>query len=170
MFMRTSRLAAPFLALAALTLAAQTIYPPNKRANLAPKAPLPAAKAQPRPSAQSDALIEAGIRAKFAKSKINADKFQVHVQGGVATIEGKTDVIQHKGVATRMAKTAGAVAVNNHVQTSDAAKQKAAANLAKGRRRAQIKRGDARSETPAATHLLSTPRAPSGQKAMDQRK
>ena len=77
-----------------------------------------------------DALIEAAIRAKFAKSKINADKFQVHVQGGVATIEGKTDVIQHKGVATRMAKTAGAVAVNNHVQISDAAKQKAAANLA----------------------------------------
>ena len=48
--------------------------------------------------------MEAVIRAKFAKSKIDADKFQVHVQGGVATIEGKTDVIQHKGTATRMAK------------------------------------------------------------------
>jgi BON domain-containing protein len=95
----------------------------------------------------TDAQIEAVIRAKFAKSKIGADKFQVHVQGGVATIEGKTDVVQHKGVATRLAKSGGAVAVNNHVQPSEAAKQKAAANLAKGRRRAQIKRGDTRSQT-----------------------
>jgi osmotically-inducible protein OsmY len=95
----------------------------------------------------SDTRLEAAIRAKFAKSKINADKFQVHVQGGVATIEGRTDVIQHKGTATRMAKTAGAVAVNNRVQITDAARQRATANLEKGRRRAQIKRGDARSET-----------------------
>ena len=98
-------------------------------------------------AALPDAQIEAAIRAKFAKSKINADKFQVHVQGGVATIEGRTDVIQHKGVATRLAKTGGAVAVNNHIQISDAAKQKAAANLEKGRRRAQVKRGEPRSET-----------------------
>ena len=94
----------------------------------------------------SDSQLEAAIRAKFAKSKIDADHFQVHVQGGVATIEGRTDVIQHKGVATRMAKTAGAVAVNNRVQTSEAAKQKAAANLEKGRRRAQIKRSESRSD------------------------
>jgi hypothetical protein len=170
MFMRTSRLAAALISLAALALAAETVYPPNKRANFAPKAPLPAAKTQQRPTAQSDALVEAAIRTKFAKSKIDADKFQVHVQGGVATIEGKTDVIQHKGVATRMAKTAGAVAVNNHIQTSDAAKQKAAANLATGRRRAQIKRGDARSQTPTATHLLAAPKASAGQKAAEQRK
>jgi len=102
-------------------------------------------KQAPRP-AMTDAQLESAIRARFAKSKINADKFQVHVQGGVATIEGRTDVIQHKGTATRMAKTAGAVAVNNHVKASDAAKQKAAANLATGRRRAQVKRGDARSD------------------------
>jgi hypothetical protein len=95
----------------------------------------------------SDAQIEAAIHAKMAKSKIGADKFRFHVQGGVATIEGRTDVIQHKGAATRMAKTAGAIAVVNHIQISDAARQRAEANLAKGRRRAQIKRGDARSET-----------------------
>ena len=65
----------------------------------------------------------------------------------MATIEGRTNVIQHKGVATRLAKTGGAVAVNNHIQISDAAKQKAAANLEKGRRRVQIKRGDARSDS-----------------------
>jgi len=36
--------------------------------------------------------------------------------------------------------------VNNRIQLSDAAKQKAAANLETGRRRAQIKRGDSRSD------------------------
>jgi osmotically-inducible protein OsmY len=100
----------------------------------------------PRPSAQSDAAVEAAIRAKFAKSKINGDKFQVHVQGGVATIDGKTDVLQHKGAATRMAKSAGALSVRNRIQLSDAAKQRASANLAEGRRRAQISRGTPRSE------------------------
>jgi len=94
----------------------------------------------------SDAQLEAAIRAKFTKSKINADNFTVRVQGGVATIDGKTDVVQHKGTATRMCRTAGAVVVNNRVQISDAAKQKAAGNLEVGRRRAQIKRGDARTE------------------------
>ena len=68
------------------------------------------------------------------------------MQGGVATLEGKTDVVQHKGSATRMAKAAGAIAVNNRIQVSDAAKQKSADNLEQGRRRAQIKRGEARSE------------------------
>ena len=116
--------------------------PPHQR-EAAPK-PAPRQAGKPAPS---DVRLEAAIRAKFAKSKINADKFQVHVQGGVATIEGRTDVTQHKGVATRLAKTGGALAVNNHIQVSDAAKQKAAANLEQGRRRAQIKRGDARSDT-----------------------
>src|ERR1043166_8237953 len=108
----------------------------------------PAAKSAP--ARQPDSQVEAAIRAKFAKSKINADKFQVHVQGGVATIEGRTDVIQHKGVATRLARTSGAVAVNNRIQISDAARQKAAANLEKGRRRVQVQRGEARSEASAA--------------------
>ena len=107
----------------------------------------PAAKAPVKQAVQSDAQIEATIRAKFARSKINAEKFTVHVQGGVATIEGKTNVIQRKGTATRLAKTGGAIAVNNHVQLSDAAKQKAADNLDQGLRRAQVKRGDPRSDT-----------------------
>lgn len=93
----------------------------------------------------SDAQLERVIRAKFAKSK-SAKTFTVHVQGGVATIEGKTDVIQHKGAATHMAKSAGAAAVNNRVEISDAARQKAAGNLETGRRRAQIKRGEPRKE------------------------
>jgi osmotically-inducible protein OsmY len=80
-----------------------------------------------------DAQVERTIRAKFAKSKINAEHFTVSVQNGVATIEGKTNVIQHKGVATRLAKTGGAVAVENHIQVSEAARAKAAAKLAQVR-------------------------------------
>ncbi len=121
--------------------------PPASHQPAAPTKSTPSKAAGKRATpALTDAQLEAAIRAKLAKSKSGADKFQVHVQGGVATIEGKTDVIQHKGTATRMAKTAGAVAVNNHIQVSDAAKKKSAANLETGRRRAQIKRGDARSD------------------------
>ena len=104
-----------------------------------------AGKTQP---AKSDVEIETAIKAKLAKSpKLSQEHLQVRVQGGVATFEGKTDVVQHKGTATRMAKSAGAVAVNNHIQVSEAAKEKAAGNLETGRRRAQVKRGDARSQT-----------------------
>jgi hypothetical protein len=102
-----------------------------------------AAKSQPK---LTDAQLEAAIRAKFAKSKIHEDKFTVRVQGGVAHIDGKTDVIQHKGVATRMARTAGAVMVDNRIQVSQEAKDRAAGNLEQGRRRVQVKRGDARSD------------------------
>jgi hypothetical protein len=133
-----------FLVVACLPAAfAQTkAAAPAKAAIGAPRQPAAAKKSAALP----DAALEAAIRAKFAKSKIGVEGFQVHVQGGVATIEGRTEVIQHKGVATRLAKTAGAVAVNNHVAISDAARQKAARNLAAGRRRVQVKRGEARSE------------------------
>ncbi len=97
--------------------------------------------------ARSDAQIEADIRARFARSKINADKFQVRVQGGIATIEGRTDVIQHKGTATRLAKSGGAAAVKNNIQISEDAKKRAAKNLQEGRRRVQVKRGDVRSQS-----------------------
>lgn len=80
-----------------------------------------------------DAQIERNIRAKFTKSKINAEHFTVAVQNGIATISGKTNVIQHKGVATRLAKTGGALAVKNNIQVSDEARAKAAAKLAKYR-------------------------------------
>lgn len=82
-----------------------------------------------RPAAVSDAQIDAAIRAKLAKSKIGKDGFKYHVQHGVVTWEGTTGVIQHKGSATRMAKTAGATQVVNNIQISAAAKAKAAANL-----------------------------------------
>lgn len=90
----------------------------------------------------SDAVIEQQIKARFGRSKISADKFQVKVQGGIAYIDGKTDVMQHKGIATRMAKSAGAVQVVNKVQIGQAARDRAVANLDKGRRREQIKRSE----------------------------
>jgi len=86
-------------------------------------------KPVPGASKVPDAQVERTIRAKFAKSKINAEHFTVSVQGGVATIEGKTNVIQHKGVATRLARSGGAVTVRNHIQVSDEARAKAAAKL-----------------------------------------
>ena len=72
-----------------------------------------------------------------AKSKISVEKFTVRVQGGIATLEGRTEVIQRKGTATRLAKLGGAKAVHNNIVVSEKAKAKAKANLAEGQRRAQ---------------------------------
>lgn len=87
----------------------------------------------------SDAEIEATIRAKLAKSKIGKDGFQVHVKNGIATWTGVTSIMQHKGAATRMAKTAGAIQVVNNIRVSDEAQAKAAGNLTGKPRRAQVK-------------------------------
>lgn len=149
-----------------ITLALLAAFAPIAAQQARPAAPHqratpPAAATPARPT---DAEIEAAIRVKMAKSKIGADKFRFKVQGGVATIEGKTDIIQHKGTATRMAHTAGAIGVNNHIEISDAAKEKASANLAKGRRRAQIKRGEARS-SPAPRQAAGRAPAPVKPKA-----
>ena len=95
----------------------------------------------------TDAAISASIRERLAKSKIGKNGFKYKVSGGIVTWEGKTDVIQHKGSATRMAKSAGARAVVNNIQVSDAAKAKAKSNLETGRRRAQVSRSDPRSQT-----------------------
>jgi BON domain-containing protein len=78
---------------------------------------------------RSDAEIEATIRLKLAKSKIGKDGFTVHVRNGIATWQGSTTVIQHKGAATRMAKTAGATQVVNNIKISDGARAAAAGNL-----------------------------------------
>lgn len=135
-----------FAAFASFTLAGPAAKPASTR-----KVAAQTAESRSRAtgnSAQSDAELEKAIRARFAKSKIAADKFEVHVQGGKAIIEGATNVLQHKGTATRLARSSGAEEVENHIQPSDEARQKAADNLTKGRRRAQVKRGEtsARSE------------------------
>ena len=85
--------------------------------------------------AVSDAQIEHKIKAKLAKSKIRSEGFQFQVRNGVVTWEGKTDVPQRKGAATRMSKSAGAVRVVNNIQVSQAGKDKATAGL----RRAKVK-------------------------------
>jgi hypothetical protein len=77
----------------------------------------------------SDAQIDATIRAKLAKSKIGKDGFRFKVTHGIVTWEGSTNVVQHKGSATRMARAAGAVQVINNIQVSAAAKARAGANL-----------------------------------------
>ena len=87
----------------------------------------------------SDAEIDSKIRTKLAKSKIGKDGFTAHVKGGVVTWEGSTNVIQHKGAATRMARTSGAGQVINNIKISDAARAKAAGNLTGGARRVQVK-------------------------------
>ena len=97
-------------------------------------------------TAQQDKELEGAIRAKLARSKIGKDGFSVRVQGGVAFWDGSTNVVQHKGAATRMAKTAGVKRVVNNIKVSDAAREKASANLEQGRRRAQVKRGEARTQ------------------------
>jgi len=139
--------------LAAASAAGTTATAPRPVVPGPKSAPATTRAASAKPGAapvKSDAEIEKEIRARLAKSKIGVEKFKVHVQGGVATFEGKTDVVQHKGVATRLARSSGAVAVANHIEISEAAREKAAENLESGRRRAQIKRGDARSETATA--------------------
>ena len=105
------------------------------------------AKAPPPPqgtTAPQDVQIEADIRARLAKSVIGKDGLTVRVQGGVAYWDGTTNVVQHKGAATRMAKSAGAKKVVNNIKVGDDARQKAAGNLEQGRRRAQVKRSDPR--------------------------
>jgi BON domain len=104
------------------------------------------AKPVQAPGAQQDRALESAIKAKLAKSKIAADGFTVRVQGGVAYWDGVTSVIQHKGTATRMAKTAGARQVVNNIKITDAARKKAADNLDQGRRRVQVKRSEPRTE------------------------
>jgi hypothetical protein len=137
------------IALFFLTVAAQAA---TKPATPAPH-PSTATAARPKQASISDAELEKAIRARFAKSKISSHHFQVHVQGGVATLEGETGVLQHKGTATRLAKNAGAIKVVNRIAVSQEARDKAAGNLTQGRRRAQVKR----SETTARSEKRSLP-------------
>jgi len=92
---------------------------------LAPALPLAAsARTAATAGAQrlSDAEIQQKIQTRLAKSKIGKDGFVAHVKSGVVTWSGRTSVPQHKGAATRMAKSAGAVRVVNNIQVSDGAK------------------------------------------------
>jgi osmotically-inducible protein OsmY len=89
----------------------------------------------------SDAEIEATIKAKLAKSKIGKDGFQVHVKDRVATWSGSTTVMQHKGAATRMAKSAGAIHVLNNIKISEQAGLPVKGNVVGQPRHVQVKAG-----------------------------
>jgi osmotically-inducible protein OsmY len=107
-----------------------------------PAAVKPAASVRSTAPLANDAQLEKAIRDRFNKSKIRDDNFTISVRQGVVTLGGKTDVIQRKGTATRLARLAGAKAVNNLIEVSEAARERAANNLEKGRRRAQVKRSE----------------------------
>jgi len=83
-------------------------------------APASNSKAAAAPShlAVGDAQLDSTIRTKLAKSKIGKDGFRFRVQRGVVTWEGNTRVPQHKGAATRMARTSGASQVVNNIKVT----------------------------------------------------
>ena len=111
----------------ALVLAA--FVGPGQAATALPPATAAQKKSAPPQPSATDGQILATIRAKLAKSKVSGDRFTVTVQNRVATFEGKTAVMQHKGVATRIARTSGAVGVQNHIRISEEAKAQAVAKL-----------------------------------------
>jgi hypothetical protein len=100
--------------------------------------PQPKPPATPRTALQkpavSDAEIERTFKAKLAKSKVAVNDLQIRVSNGIATLEGRVNVIQHKGAATRMAKSSGARAVINNIKVSEAARQKAGQQMARARK------------------------------------
>ena len=92
---------------------------------LVPALPLSAAARTPATDSvqrSSDTEIQQKIQTRLAKSKIGKDGFIAHVKGGVVTWSGRTAVPQHKGAATRMAKSAGAIRVVNNIQVTDGVK------------------------------------------------
>ena len=88
---------------------------------LGASSPTKAVSSQAR-SPVNDAQLQAAIHTKLAKSKIGKDGFRFHVQRGVVTWEGNTAIGQHKGAATRMARTSGALQVINNIRVSGTGK------------------------------------------------
>lgn len=126
----------PLLVLAVPLVAGEsTAKPQAKPANPAVKTAL---KTPPPKPAVADAEIERTFKAKLAKSKVGVNDIQIRVANGIATLEGRVNVVQHKGTATRMAKSAGARQVVNNIKVSEAARQKAGQQLARARK-AQVK-------------------------------
>jgi hypothetical protein len=69
----------------------------------------------------SDLAIQESLRERLAKSVIGKDGFTVRVKDGVVYWDGSTSVAQHKGAATRMAKSAGARRVVNNIRVAKGA-------------------------------------------------
>ena len=92
---------------------------------------------------RNDAEMERAIRNRFAESKIAVNKFEVLVKDGVAILRGRTDVIQHKATATRLARSAGARDVINKIEITERARQKASSQQRRRPRRVSVKRSEA---------------------------
>ncbi len=90
----------------------------------------------------SDEALQRAIISRFAASKIASNGFTVSVSGGRATLRGTAGVAQHKGVATRLAKAAGAREVVNQIVIGE----KARASLQ--RKSPAKKKGNPRSSAP----------------------
>jgi osmotically-inducible protein OsmY len=102
------------LALLLIPFLAATLALPARASNSSVPRNVPA----PAHAAVSDTQLEATIRAKLAKSKIGKDGFRFRVQRGVVTWEGSTVISQHKGAATRMARSSGAAQVVNNIKVT----------------------------------------------------
>ncbi len=122
---------------------ALTVWPAQSKTAVKPHARV--AGSQARPSI-SDEEIERRFREKAAASAIASEDFRIYAQGGVATIEGHSGSVQHKALATRLAKSAGAVMVVNRIRVDAEARRQAAESLPKGRRRQQRRRGETRDQ------------------------
>jgi osmotically-inducible protein OsmY len=83
--------------------------------------PAKAAAASPH-AIVSDEQLEAAIKTKLTKSKIGKDGFHFKVSHGIVTWEGTTNIGQHKGAATRMARSSGAVQVVNNIKVLNTGK------------------------------------------------
>ena len=94
------------------------------------------------PSPSADAETEKTIRARFAASAIASNRFEVRVVDGVAILRGRTDVVQHKGTATRLARLAGADRVDNRIEVTDRARASASRSSRSQPRRVRVQRPD----------------------------
>jgi osmotically-inducible protein OsmY len=105
-----SLLLLPLLFLTAVVTPISAATSPAKAAAAASRGPV------------SDGQLEATIKTKLSKSKIGKDGFHFKVQRGVVTWEGTTNIGQHKGAATRMARSSGATQVINNIKVLNSGK------------------------------------------------
>jgi len=79
----------------------------------------------------SDAAIQARLKAKLAHSKLSGDGLRFEVRQGTVEWDGVVPVAQHKGAATRMAKMAGAARVVNRIRVTGGKARRAETNVAR---------------------------------------
>lgn len=130
-FRFTTRLGFAFLC-SVLAVSIAVGQEPAKSARQASQPDKGANHTRPRPAKTSsvtstpvvgDAALERAITQRFAKSAIASNGFTVSVSGGVATLRGSAKVAQHKGVATRLAKSVGAREVRNQIELAPSARE-----------------------------------------------